>query len=547
MYKKIAIALSIVAATNLFSQNLPVKIEIPAVCTDVNQQFGILNFEATDKGNYSILYYQPLNASVLIPGKEFVQDTGNIVFSDAKKKDAIDYSSNALLLVKQSVTEAGTASTEQVWVLAKRKMESADEYRLYFRHGFQHPIIKTNIPITLTVHNLDNVKGLSAKEFQALSMLVQREFLPPTSSSLTYSNTTLADDITQLNSQFKALKNTGLLFKGDLPKSEDVLSRYSISSEKSMVITKTKGKEFNLKFYLTPDYQKFECVDSIKLSGDLLLYSVLNVYNQKAEISGAISQFTLKSKDEKGEDVSELLTCLLNENSEIQSWKHQSGKNKSTSLQPIVCWYNDDNDLMILNTNGEKFFKPYYQLHKFSKGKQAALLFPATEEEKSSVKFKYVKGLQAENPNGVGTVSPLPDKHIPIKFIDVNNSKYIFAEGFKRNTTTNTDEYLDMNLYRITADKVTGVEDFTSYTSNFPAKINTLSQNPDQAYLMLDYPFKVQLLLKENEDIISSIESQTNRLIPVYGAGVISENNFGVLLLSKTTMGAKYTLLFYPH
>lgn len=542
--------IAVVSISKLSAQTLPLKIEVAPVSPDVNQQFGVLHFSAVEKDKFSILYYQPLNASI-VASKEFLRDTGSVAYTDAKYREAVSYSDNALLLIKQTVDKNGIGTIEKIWVLAKRKMESADGYKLYFRPGFNHPVIKTNSPVTLTVYNLDNVTGLSQPERDALTLLVKREYLPEAAGyQNTMQATSLADDIMKVKSDFKSLKRSGLLFKGDLPKSEDVLSRFTITKEKSMVITKAKEKSkeknklFTLKFYLTSDFQTFECVDSTQLDGDISLTSVEPVYTENTEIAGASASFVLKSKDEQGNETAMVLTYLLNENNDVLYWKHSVGKNKLSSFQPKVCWYKGS-DLMILGTNGEKFFKPAYQLHQFSKGKDAANLYPLTEEEKGSEKFKYVKTFQVETP--VGAISPLADKQIPMLFYTINGTQYVITEGFKKDQNTHADQYLTLTIYRITEDnKVTNIDDLTGYINSTPAKIDFLGDNKEQAYLMLYYPNKVQLMLDKAQMTVSPLETATSRLMPLLNGDFLSRTSAGAVLMSRSVMGTKYTLLYYP-
>jgi len=218
MLRMYLVVMALAACFSLSAQEWPLKINVPAVSTDINQQFGVLHFSAESADKYTIFYYQPLSASI-VASNEFLRDTGSIAFTDDKKRNAVPNSDQALLLVKQSVSANGSATTEKIWVLAKRKFESADNYRLYFRKGFVHPVIKSNTPVTLTVHNLDNVSDLNSAEREALTMLVKREFLPDAPAYIPQRReTTLAEGLSKIKSDFKTLRQTaGKKIFGDLP------------------------------------------------------------------------------------------------------------------------------------------------------------------------------------------------------------------------------------------------------------------------------------------------------------------------------------------
>lgn len=536
------------------AQELPLKTEVPAVSPDPNLPFTVMHFDVMGKDKFSILYYHLVYASVIHAG-EFVSDTGQIVFKDTKRREAIPGSALVLLLKKQILDGAGHVLNSQEWLLAGRRMESAGEYKLYFPKGFSHAMVVNRSVVDKNIFNLDAVKGLSEPEMKELSYLCM-ELTPETGTyeaeplHPTPQPSTLAEDIVATRKQFKSLRSTGLLFKGDLPSNESVLTRYSIVSDRSFVITKVKEKDKTkptlLKFYVTADWATFDCLDSVKVAGEVSLTSAATIYNTNTEAIGAFANLQVKSKDEKGEETAQQLSVAMDADYTIGTWLHSVGKNKLNSLSPEVCWY-EGTKLWVLSNNREKFFKSYMQIHLFEKGKAALQIFPSTEEEKGSEKTKFVKTFQPTAPNGVGVAPALPERYIPIYFTTVGETRYIVMQGTRIDEASKNRQYLSVNIYRIdAAGKVTHVDMLSDYKAFVPLPLTRLVKNPEADYFLLQYPVKLQLAFFADRSEISPLDLDNSRLMEKPNREYLSTSPYGTALLRRTAIGTKYTLLFYP-
>ncbi len=536
--------LSLFISNEICAQELPQQYSVAPVSPDVNQQFAILHFEPIAKDKFSIVYLQNINASV-VTGNEVMRDTGSVVYTNDQKKEMVQFSNSATLLVKQLVEANGRASTQQVWVLANRKMESAGEYRLFLPRGFKHPIINTNIPLQHTMHNLDNVKGLSRSEFEALVLHAKQMFPERViAQNQVYKEPTLADDINKTKEQFRSLRASGLTGRGDLPKEESVLTRFTMKADQSFVVTKSGKKSTLLKFYLTEDFKTFDLIDTASVEGKIDLTSVATVYDTNATVVGAVTNLLNRTKDDKGADLSQQITYGLFPDFKIYGWKHLVGKNKLNSLNPEICWFEGDK-LLVLSTNNEKFFKPYYQLHQFEKNKEALLLFPKTADEQGTEKSVFAESFQPQQP--VGSAPPLAQRNIALGFKEVGGTRYIFTEGVRKDEATNTDQYLPLNILRIEADgKVTTLDMLPGYKAQVPVSIVTLGEYEDRSYYMVNYPNILQVALNREKSAVTPIVPPTEMLVSKLNGDKVVKNEFGTLLLKRSAAGTAYTLSFYP-
>jgi hypothetical protein len=533
------------------SQDLPLKIEVPAVQQDGNLQFNLLDFDVMGKDKFSLLYYNIIYASVLHPS-EFVNDTGQIVFKDPERKKPIANSNQVVLLKKQIIDSKGNLLSSQEWLLAERYMDLGEGYKLYFPNGAKHPMVSNRTVIDKNIHSLDAIKGLSDVEMSSLVTLAMilapdpiDTYQPPVKNQ-----STLAEDILATKKQFKSLQSTGLLFKGDLPSNESVLTRYNIVSDRIFVITKVKNKEkgnpTRLKFYVSEDYKTFECLDSASVSGDVSLTSAATAYNTNAEAIGAFANLLIKGKDEKGEDLVQQFSVAMDADYKIGTWFHSVGKNKLNSLAPEICWY-EGNKLWVMSNNREKFFKSYMQMHVFENGKPAVSLFPLTDEEKGSEKSKFVETFQPTASNGVGSVPALPEKYVPIYFTTAGETRYIIMQGTRFDDATKNRQYLSINIYRIDGNgKVTNVDMLSDYKAFIPLPLPRIIKNEDSEFFLLQYPVKVQLAFYKDRSELSPLDVDNSRLIEKPYGDYLVTSPYGSALLRRTNMGSKYTLLFYP-
>ncbi len=547
MKKIFTILLFALVSLNLTSQDLPLKVAVPPVCSDPNLQFYILNFDAPAKDQFSIFYYHLIYGSVIHAG-EFVSDTGSAVFKDPKRNDYIQGANAVVMLKKQTFDNTGKLLNESDWLLAERKMESEGAYVLYYPKGFKHALVPNRTAITMSIYNLDAIKGLTVPEMEALAVLVKGMIPQPPQAYVqsTYHENTLAEDIMATKKQFKSLRATGLLFKGNLPKDESVLTRYPIVSERNFVITRTKGKSFLLKFYLTEDYKTFDCLDSTRIEGDVSLTSMSTCYNLNSEAIGAFANFQLKTKDDKGEDVLQQYSFAMDADYKISGWIHSVGKNKLNSMDPEICWYEADK-LWVMSNNREKFFKSYVQLHQFPKAQAAISLYPTSDEEKGSEKTKFVKNFQPPVPMNQSQIAPLAEKYVPVYMTTAGESRYFIAQGTRWDDVTKSRQYMSVNIYRIDGKgKVTSIDILSDINSHAPFPMDRIIKNPNGEFFLLQYPIKVQLAFYPDRSELSPLTDAASMLIERQDKQFIGTSPYGSFMLHHTLSGTKYTILFYP-
>lgn len=535
------------------AQELPIKVEVPPVSEDPNLQFTILRFDVMGKDKFSILYYQVISGSVL-RSTEFVRDTGQIVYRDAERRDEILGSNAVVLLKKQIIDGSGKQLATEEWLIAQRVLEASGEHKLYFPKKFQHPLVPNRSVINKSIYTLDAIKGLNESEMGALVELA-RNMIPPEFRPREYTNQPrydypYAEDILATKRQFKALKSIGTLFKGNLPSDESVLTRFNIVSDRIFVITKVKEKEKTsstlLKFYISEDNKIFECLDSAKVEGEVTLTSAATAYNTNSEAIGAFANLLVKSKNEKGEELTQQLSVAMDADYTIGTWLHSVGKNKLNSMAPEVCWY-EGSKLWIMSNNREKFFKSYMQLHVLEKGKAATNLFPQTDEEKGSEKTKFVKTFQPTPANGVGVAPALPERYVPIYFTTIGETRYIVMQGTRYDEASKNRQYLSVNIYRIDdKGKVSNVDMLSDYKAFIPLPLPGLVKNPEAEYCLLLYPVKLQIAFYKDHSELSPLDENNASLVQKSDGSYISTSTYGSALLRRGNMGTKCTLLFYP-
>ena len=545
----LSLSLLFILSFNLSAQDLPLKITVPPVCIDPNQQFNVINFDSPDKDQFSILYSHFIYGSVM-RADEYVQDTGSVVFKDKRKTEAI-YNSNQLLLIKkQRLNASGQIIFEEQWLLATRKLDSEGEFKLYFQKGYKHPMVQNRTPITLSIYNINQMQGLSNDEMAALvnltSNMIPREIDNSSNASNPSREPTIADDIKSMKKQIKALREAGMMFKGDLPSNEKVLTRYPMAPERTFVITKTKGDDFLMKFYITEDYKSYELLDSIRVKGDILITSIGTIYNNTSEAVGVFANFHYKTKNEKGEEIQQQYSFAMDPEYKISGWIHSVGKNKLNSMAIEVCWY-EGTKLWVLSNNREKFFKSYMQLNTFEKGKNAENVFPLSEEDKGSGKSKFATTFQPPVPFNASQVSPIADKNITMYSTIVGDTRYFITEGTKYDDTRKLTEYLDLNVYRVDGKgRLTNIDFISPYRGTEPLPIKKLCKNAGAEYLMLELPIRIQLVFSPEKMEIQPITADNTYLVANLNKQLLVTKEHGTVMLKCTQIGYKYTFLWYP-
>ncbi len=547
--KKLAIALTVLCFSYIKAQTLPVQVPIPAPYTDPNISFNLLYMDAVSKDRFSALYYHTVYGSVM-NGAEFVRDTGGTVYSDQKFKEMVPYSNGALFIRKQVFDLNGNVLETIDWLLAERRLESENTFRLYFPKGQKHPLVENRVKMTQSIYNVGGLNGLSGEETTALTNFIQ-QFIPkkdelgaPVKSEPRPG--TIAGDIKEMKRQFKSLREAGMVMNNDLPSNEKLLTRFPITSDRIVCVTRTKGDLCEVKFYITEDYKSYHFVDSDTLLGDFTVNATGVVYDAMSQPSGAMVNLHVEFKNDKGEKVAKMHTFYLNSEYKLNRWEHVVGKNKMNSMSPELTWI-DNGKLMVMTSNREKIFKPYVQIHRFDYGKPAEQLFPANDEEKGSEKTRYVKNLQPDQPVQTQTMAPIPDGNKPLYFLNVGGVQYIITQGTKYNEALKMDEYLTVHIYRIDVNgKLTEESLLSDIRDTKPFGFELLSKKADVIHYLLPYNnYKVQLIitaagieLQLLSDDKSSLRMQANQRYSTTTAN-------GTLLFKQGNNG-KNTLLFYP-
>lgn len=531
----------------VFAQDYPQKINVPPVSEDPNQQLTVLHYDNQEKGEFTVLYYQIVNATVCREG-EFVADTGSWVYKDKKFSETVHGSSGVMLLKKQTFDASGKILLDQKWVVATRKFDGMGEYKLYFRPKYVHPLITNRMVVEFNIYNTDLLKGLNQGELKAVNNVAE-SFMPREPQvSQTYQTKprTIADDLKQMKSSLSGLNQVAGGFKGDLPSGEKVLTRFPYAEDKVFAVTKTKGDNFLLKFYLTTDYKKFDFLDSVRVSGDVNLVSVATLYNTNSEPVGAFTNIHLKTKDEKGEDMLRQYSFAMDANFKVNGWIHSVGKNKMGSLMAEFGWYEGDK-LWLISTNSERVFKTYQQLTLFVKGQAANTLFPASEEEKGTEKHINAKTFQPEKPfTSTGVTPSSNDYEIPQYITTVGETRYIITQNSYYNTTTNVREYSGNGVYRIDGKgKITNIDMMSEYVGQSMIPIRRIIKNSNSEYFLIPYPVILQEAFFEDKSELSPMTADNSVIMQRWDREMVTSTPNGSLILKRSAQGSKFTLLFY--
>jgi len=530
------------------AQNLPVMIPVPAVHSDPNVNFSLLNLSALSKDRFSVVYYMTVYGSAM-HGGEFVRDTGGTVYSDANFKEMVPYS-NAVILVRKQVFDLNGNVLETIdWLLAQRRLNTENTVRFYFGKGMKHPVVENRVKLTQSIYDAGALSGLTPDETAVLSNFVQ-QYIPKSNDLGAPAASeprpgTIAGDLKAMKAQFKSLKEASKVLSNDLPSGEKLLTRFPITENRIVAVTRTKGDVSEVKFYITEDYKAYHFIDSDTLMGDLTVTAAAPVYDTEALATGAMVNLHAEYKNEKGEKVAKMHTFFLNADYKLNRWEHVVGKNKLNSMSPELAWLNG-NQLYVMTNNREKIFKPYAQVHRFEVGKPGEQLFPLNDEEKGSEKTKYVKNLQPEQPVQTQTMAPIPDNNKPLMFLTIGGVQYIITQGTKYNDALKSEEYLTLHIYKIDANGKL-IEDnlLSDVRGNKPFGIERLITKNDAQYLLLPYNHKIQLIVTANGLELQKITDEKSNLMLQPSSNFAVTSLYGVILFKQTNQGKNF-LLYYP-
>jgi hypothetical protein len=88
--------------------------------------------------------------------------------------------------------------------------------------------------------------------------------------------------------------------------------------------------------------------------------------------------------------------------------------------------------------------------------------------------------------------------------------------------------------------------DLVEYQGTSAAYPRVLGQYDDKTYLLVNYPNKFELVLTENKLEVAALDNATTRLVYPASNDCVATNQFGSMLLTKSIIGNKYTMEFFP-
>lgn len=550
--KKSILSLVIILLSSLGkAQELPLKITVPPISDNPNISFNVLNFEILDRDKFSILYVQHIQGSIMHEG-EFVRDTGDVVYKDAKFTEMIPASNTAFLVKKQVLDASGKVLETKEELISARALDQDGAFTLCFRKGFKHPMVPNKTLLKQSIYNIQGMQGFSSNEWNAL-VEMSRPYIPVKQGEVTGSaqvtpakNDQMAQDIMAMKSQFRSLREVGVMAKGNLPDDEKILTRNGISDTRMFVITKTKGKTPLLKFYVSEDLKNYDLLDTLRIFGDIELTSACAIFNTKNEVVGAYNNCLYKYKDEKGDELSRQYTFVMDQDYKIQKWIYSVGKDKLNSVYPEICWY-EGKDLFVLSSNRERVFKTPMQVHKLVEGKEAELLYPKTEEERGSEKTAYMKNFQPAPPSTSSQIAPIPSKYTSLYMCKAGDVKYFVMQGTKYDDVAKATRYLSVQIYRVEGNgKLTSIDILSDYNELIPFPMATLVKNKGAEYYLLAYPIRVQMIIKPEKCEIQPLTADNTTLIPLIDKSYIHNHKEGAVMLKRSLAGSQYTLMYYP-
>jgi hypothetical protein len=533
----------------------PIKFDVPAIKFGENQSFDVLSYEALSDGKYSIFYSQELAAAVK-GEKEFFHPGGQGAHTEPKFGKYIPYSERILLLTRQTIDAKGASNTD-FWVLALRELSTDDVFTMFFPPNFTHPIISDKIPIKNSLKHMEQLKDLTPREFEALTLLGKQKynFYEYPVASTKYRQSTLKEDFKQLGLEFKQLK--AMLGKGDLPKDEKLMYKREVVEKTRFAVMKSKevNDSFDLKIYVSnSDDSKYELQKSKKYGGSVIPNTTSLVLNSDLKVSAAFGYLTHKFKDDKKEDQSKILALGIDDNGESQFWDVYAGKNKLSSFVPKISWIDEDG-IIVMSDNSEKVFKPYNQLHLLKRDGTSKILYPLSEQEINSEKTEIIKAVEESkdmNAFGGSSFSSGMGQSIKIPLIinKVNGSQYLTFQNEKTTTSNNvhTTTFEDLTTYRIDDQKkLTKVSTVTVEKSAKKVNVLPLAKYADNEVYILEFSAKMKLIFNKEKFSLEPLDSKTMRTVPMMSKEYISYSDAGSMILTKTIIGNGYSVEFYPN
>lgn len=554
--KKLILSLFVLCALSAFAQEKkPLQIEVPEIALGENQNYQVLSYEALSADEFSVMYMQELPATIMSE-LEYRNSTSEGAYKEKAVggyKDFVQHSNRVLFLVRQTFNKAGASDTK-FWVVAVRELQSNVAYKMFYPESFVHPIIADGVPVTYSLKNIDQVPNLSEREFAALVAVGKQKYGFYDYPSVTYKSSfsTLADDIKNMKSGFKELG--AMLGAGNsaLPKGENLMFKREVIDNIRLAATKVSSKEnVELKLYLSQSSDsEFELLDRKNYRGKTNpMFASALVYDQSLNVAGAFGWTVMKSLEKKAPAT--IVVMGIDQVGEPHFWDVQSGKNGLNSFTPTFS-YTGPEGIYVVSQNRDKIFKPFYQHHLLRLDGTTETLFPASEAEVGSEKSEYLKTEQAAAAPSSGytpatTGSTKVD--VPVAIFERSNHRYLF-ETTKSTTTTG-----DMKNTQFGNLSVIHIDENQKIMEHYDITENKSSESPypfflgdysDNAYFLVNYPNMFKLVISTDAITTERVENDTYKLVTQANGEYLTMNQYGIMYITKSVIGNKRTLEFFP-
>ncbi len=549
--KKIIFCCFLLISIKTFAQNTAnvLKMDVPAIAMGERQDFRVITYEPISAEEYSILYLQELPASI-IGEREFGKEDQMGAYIDSDLKNFVNRSNRVLILVRQTFGKTGDPVTN-FWVVALRELQSEMKYTMVYPPNFVHPIIKNGVEVNYSLKNLDQIKGLTEHEFEALTQIGKSMYGFYTYTERSYSSkrTDILDDIKSIKSGFKSLKALG---KGDIPENEKILFKREVVDNIRIAATKIEKKDSVIvKLYLCNNAEaNYEMVKSQTFLGEINpSFATTLVYDKTLKVSGAYGYVHLKYKDANGESKANPLAIGIDNNGDPQFWRLDAGKNSLRSFNPMFS-YMDEDGVYVISLNQEKIFKPYYQHHLLKMDASATTLYPTNEAEINSEKSEFVYTEQEKKAYAGGSATGTSSKEeFPVGIVNIKKSRFLLTaiKTRKNEGSVMVTSYGNISVMQIDGDKKIKLNNIIAENQSIDLVYpKLLGEYSDKAYYMVNYPNKFMLVFSEDKMEIASVENKVYRLVNTATQDYMVSNQFGSMFLTKSIIGNKYILEFFP-
>ena len=534
--------------------NGPVKLDVPAIQFGENQNYNVISYDVLNTDEYSIMYMQELPATI-VGEREFryLDQTGAYAKETADGLDDFVRNSNRVLFLVRQTFNGNNKPTTKFWVIAVRELQSDMPYTMYYPETFIHPIIADAVPVTHSLKNVDQIPDLTEREFGALVAIGKRKygFYNYPTSSFTTSTLSIKESIQNMKSGFKELGAAMGKGKLALPKNETIMFKREVVNNIRLAATRVKMKDSaQIKLYISQSSDsEYELIGSKTFLGSANpLRATTMAYDQSLQITGTYGWFVLKYKDENGSN-SRVIAAGIDDEGEPHFWTLNVGKNGLNSFAPFFSYTHEDG-IYTTSLNRDKIFKPFYQHHLLKKDGSVEKLYPTTDEEVGSEKSEFIKTAQPSvPPTPAGSTLGIAKTNEPVGVYEFFGHRYIFTTN-KTSVSTNgvkNTSYGNLSVLHVTdKGKITESYEVLENKSSEIVYPMLLGEYPDKAYFLVNYPIMFKLVVSATKVESEILESETYQLVTQANGDIVTTNNNGIMLLTKSMIGNKYFMEFYP-